>query len=114
MANLEWVCWDRIIEGQPERDWIEEDTSPFEGLKRPFNSDRDYRDSAPNRENEKSRLKLLDLSVWAPRPFGEDENRNALLEEICRLSQTFQCLAGIFSIKRNLARPREDQAQEGN
>jgi hypothetical protein len=56
----------------------------------------------------------LDLSVWGPRPFGENKNRNALLEEICRLSQAFQRLPGIIPIHRDLARPPENQAQEGN
>src|SRR2546427_6590754 len=90
------VHWDGIAKGQLERDWIEEDTSPLEGLKSSLNQDWDYGDSAANGENEKGRLKLLDLSIRGPRPFGENNNRNALLEEICRLPQAFQRLPGIF------------------
>ena len=102
------------MKSELERDWIKEDASPLEGMKSSFNQDWDHGDSASNGENEKDCLKFLDLSVWGPRPFGEDNNRNALLEEICRLFQAIQGLPWVFPINRDLARPPEGQAQEGN
>lgn len=84
--------------GHLQWDSIQEYASLLKGLEGPFDQDRNYRDSSSNRQEKKRRLKLLHTTALSPCPFRENDNGDALREEVGCLLQALQPFLRIFAI----------------